>query len=206
MSYLDAHPDAGAVAAQLVNPDGSVQRACTRFPRLRTALFLDTCLGRWFPANRELSRYFMRDWDHAHSRDVEQPPGNGLLIPRALLREIGPLDERFFIFYVDVDLCQRIHARGLRCHFLAEARIVHHLGKITAQLGSFVLILQTDRYRWYRKCYGPLGGLYIKGVATAIALDFLLRRVWPFEPRRLLGESRKVLGDLGRLLAARAQA
>jgi len=203
VAFLDAHPDVGAVAAQLVNPDGTVQRACTRFPRLRTALYLDTCLGRWFPESRELARYFMRDWDHLSARDVEQPPGNGLALPLGLLRELGPLDERFFIFYVDVDLCQRIRARGLRCHFLPDARIVHHLGKSTGQLSSFVLILQTDRYRWYRKRYGPLGGLYQKCAATAIALDFLLRRAWPFEPRRLAAESRKVLGDLGRLLAAR---
>jgi GT2 family glycosyltransferase len=204
VAYLDAHPDCGAVAARLVNPDGTVQRACARFPRLRTALFLDTCLGRWFPRHRELERYFLRDWDHGDSRDVEQPPGNGLALPRALLARLGPLDERFFIFYVDVDLCHRIRAAGLRCHYLAEARIVHHLGQSTAKLGSFGLVLQTDRLRWYRKRYGPLGGLMIKAAATSMALDYMLLRVRPFERRRLVNEARAVASNLGRLLATRA--
>lgn len=201
---LDEDPTIGAAAAQLVNPDGTVQRACTRFPRLRTALWLDTFLGRWFPDSRELRRYFMRDWDHESSRDVEQPPGNGLAIPRALLTELGPLDERFFIFYVDVDLCRRIHARGLRCRYLADAKIVHHLGKSTAQLASFPLVLQRDRMRWYRKRYGIPGGLYIKLIVSVIAVDFLVRRSWPFEPRRILREARVVLRDLGRLLVSGA--
>lgn len=204
VAYLDAHPDCGAVAARLVNPDGSVQRACTRFPTLRTLLYLETCLGRWFPESRELGRYLMRDWDHMSSRDVEQPAGNGLALPRRLLEELGPLDERFFIFYVDVDLCHRIRAAGLRCHYLAEARILHHLGKSTEQLGSFGLVLQTDRLRWYRKRYGRLGGLCAKVAAAIIALDYLARRSRPFQPRRILGEARWVAANVGRLLATRA--
>lgn len=146
----------------------------------------------------------MRDWDHADSRDVEQPPGNGLVLPRRLLDELGPLDERFFIFYVDVDLCQRLETAGYRRHFLAGARIVHHLGQSTGQLPSFPLVLQTDRVRWYRKRYGVLGGLYIKAVASSIALDHLLRRTWPFEPGRLWAETRAVSRNLARLLATRA--
>lgn len=202
--YLDAHPDCGAVAAQLVNPDGTVQRACTRFPNLRTLLFLDTFLGRWFPENRELERYFLRDWGHADSRDVEQPPGNGLALPRRLFEQLGPLDERFFIFYVDVDLCHRIHAAGLRCHYLSEARIVHHLGKSTEQLASFGLILQTDRLRWYRKRHGVLGGICVKAAAASMGLDYIVRRSRPFEPRRILGEARAVAASVGRLFATRA--
>jgi GT2 family glycosyltransferase len=204
VAYLDAHPDCGAVAAKLVNPGGSVQRACTRFPTRRTALFLDTPLGRWLPRNATLARYHMRDWDHAESRDVEQPPGNGIALPRALLERLGPLDERFFIFYVDVDLCQRIRSVGLRCHYLADARIVHHLGRSTAQLPSFGLVLLTDRLRWYRKRYGWWGGILIKMTATSTALDYLAHRLRPFEPRRILAEARAVAGNVGRLLATRA--
>jgi GT2 family glycosyltransferase len=200
---LDADPGCGACGAQLVNPDGTVQRACMRFPNLLTPLVLDTFFERWFPGNRELRRYFMRDWSHDDSREVEQPPGNGLAVPRRVLEQIGPLDERFFIFFVDVDLCRRLKRAGHRIRFRADARIVHHLGKSTAQLPSFPLIWQKDRLAYYRKYHGRWTGPYLKLVILLRAAEAWL------EMRRRLGkgealahETKKLRGVVGQLLRA----
>jgi len=199
--YLDDHPDCGAVGAQLLNTDGTVQRACMAFPNRRTPLYLDTPLERWFPRNRELHRYFMRDWDHTDSRDVDQPPGACLAIPRRVLAEIGPLEPRFFIFFVDVDLCLRLRQAGYRIHFLAAARVTHHLGQSTKKLTEFPLVWQRDRLVYYRKHFGRWTGPYLKLMILFRAGEV----IWTLWRQLRCGaafraEARKVLGIVGRLL------
>ena len=76
--FLDANPNYGAASARLWNVDGTIQRACMRFPTLATALFYDGKPGRAYPNNWFVRRHFYRDFDHIDSRDVEQPPGGAL--------------------------------------------------------------------------------------------------------------------------------
>lgn len=178
--FAESHPEYGAVGCQLINPDGSIQRACHRFPTLLTALFFDTIFERLWKKNPILHHYFMRDWDHADSRVVDQPPGAALLIPRRVIEEVGVLDEGLPIFFNDVDFCLRLREHGYRVFFLAEARIIHHVGQSTKQLQDFPVTYTTNRIAFYRKYYGWFGGVYLKGIAILrgleVAFEILRRR------------------------------
>src|SRR4029453_13979604 len=68
VDFLRANPDYGAVSPMLLNLDGSVQRACMRFPGLTTALCFDTWLGKFWPGSWVEARYYMRDFDHLAGR------------------------------------------------------------------------------------------------------------------------------------------
>ncbi len=184
VEFLREQTDCGAVGCQLINTDGSVQRACMRFPRLRTPLLYDTFVEKIFPNNREVRRYFMRDWDHSTSRDVEQPPGSCLAIRRRVLEEIGVLDERMFIFYHDVDLCYRMHAAGYRTCFLAEAKVVHHVGRSTQQLPTFAVVLHRDRLNYYRKRFGRWVSPYMKGLILLQATEYVIAMAWRLKLNR----------------------
>lgn len=162
----------GAVAAHLIHPDGGTQRTCNRFPGLRTALFFGTPFERWFPESKELRRYFMRDWDHESSRDVDQPPAAVLMVKREALDRVGVFDEALWLFYNDVDLSKRLWADGWKTHYLAEARVVHHVGASTKKFGSFVPEYQKNRLHYYRKHHGRLGGLWLKACVILSYLDF----------------------------------
>lgn len=67
-----------------------------------------------------------------HSRDVDWVSGACLLARRTDLDAVGLLDERYFLYTEDVDLCASLRRRGQRVHFLADARIVHHRGQSAA--------------------------------------------------------------------------
>jgi GT2 family glycosyltransferase len=91
-----------------------------RFPGLATAFVFDmTWAARW-PAKWVDDRYHMRDFDHLHSRDVDQPPGACCVILREEYLAQGGLDEKLWLFFNDVDLCKRLWRRGRRIRY-AEA-------------------------------------------------------------------------------------
>ena len=162
VDFLDANPRHGAVSPRLVNMDGSVQRACMRFPGLVTALCYDTVFGKFWPGSVVERRYFMRDFDHVHSRDVDQPPGAVFVVRREEFEAMGGLDEELFLFFNDVDLCRRLWKSGRRIHYLAESSVRHHGGASTRGFQRFVVVWHKNRLAYYRKHYGPLVVPYIR--------------------------------------------
>jgi GT2 family glycosyltransferase len=204
-SWLAHHPEYAAAAPRLVNPDGSTQRACMRFPSLWTPLFFGTPLETWFPKSRELERYFLREFDHEHAADVEQPPAACLLLRRTAVEQVGRLDERLALFFNDVDLSKRLAAANLRTRYLPDARVLHHVGASTRQRPDRLEAWHADRLAYYRKHHGRLAGLWVKlccvfawsgWVATQLARRLARRPAHPAEP---LGP---VTRSLVRLLAS----
>jgi GT2 family glycosyltransferase len=183
VEYLEAHPDCGAVAARLLNLDGTVQRACKRFPTLAVAIGFDTWFGKRFPFARVLERYDYAEFDHLSSRDVAQPPAAALMLPARVLAEVGTFDEDLFLFFNDVDLCRRIHARGWRIHYLAEARIKHHCGASTRKFGNFAREWHLNRARYYLRAYGEPGFALAKLMTCWRALEQWNRFVRPMTIR-----------------------
>jgi hypothetical protein len=190
--FLDEHPEHGAVAPRLVGRDGTTQRTVQEFPNLRTALFFSTPLERWFPRSRELERYFMRDWDQESSRDVDQPPAAVLLLRKRMLEQVGLFDEDLWLFYNDVDLAKRMRAAGWRTRYLAEARVLHHVGGSTSKFANFIATWQRDRLRYYRKHHGRLGAWWLKACVTLTLLDWVTTQL----ARRLGGRAAQPLGPM----------
>lgn len=128
LAELQRFPDIGLIAPQMRFPNNSVQSSCRRFPRLRDVFF------DWIPA--KLSRripglkhgWKMADFDHGSSRDVEQPMGAFQLIRREVIQQIGLLDERFFMFFSDVDFCRRVIDKGWKIRFCSDVFVLHAKG------------------------------------------------------------------------------
>ncbi len=171
VDFLAAHPEYGAVAPKLVNPDGTVQRACMRFPGLAVALCYDSIFARFWPGSWVDRRYHMRDFDHLHSRDVAQPPGACLVLRRDEYLAMGGLDEALFLFFNDVDLCRRLWRRRRKIRYFAAAEVLHHVGASTRQLAHLPVTWFRNRIAYYRKNYGALGEAYLRGVVRLRALE-----------------------------------
>jgi GT2 family glycosyltransferase len=171
VAALDADAGLGAVAPRLVNfEDDATQRACMRFPRLRTACWWDTPLQAWFPKSRELRRYQYLDFDHETSRDVDQPPGTCLVLHRRTVDRLGPMDERLWLFFNDVDWSLRLRAMGMRTRYLAEARVRHRQGGSTRKYADFGAEWHRNRIAFYRKHWGLVGAALTKSVLVYVAI------------------------------------
>jgi N-acetylglucosaminyl-diphospho-decaprenol L-rhamnosyltransferase len=176
VEFLQQHPGHGAVAPRLVDPDGSVQHACQRFPTLATALCFDSWWGSFWPGSRIQARYLMRDFDHLASCDVDQPPGAVLVMRTAEWRAFGGLDERLSLFYNDVDLCKRLWQQGRRIHYLASAEVTHHRGGSTRNFARMLVLWHRNRLAYCGKHYGWLGRLWIR-ICVRLRIWEELRRI-----------------------------
>lgn len=133
--FLNQYPEFAAVAPQLLNPDGSIQPSCRRLPALADLIFQITGLALLFPTSF-LNRWKMPEFDHQSFREVQQPMASALLARREVFGKIGGLDERFFVFFGDVDFCRRLKEAGLRVVFFPEARFFHQRGSSTRHMGA----------------------------------------------------------------------
>ncbi len=128
--------DIGIMGPKLLNPDGTLQYSCLRFPKVWTPIVRRTSLGRLVPAY--LGRYLMTDFDHETIRDVDWMIGSCLMIRADFYRRVGGFDERFFMYFEDTDLCRRAWRSGLRVVYLPEAVVIHDHARGSARSRWFV--------------------------------------------------------------------
>ena len=121
---MRARPNIGACGPRVLNTDGSLQPSCRRFPTLGAMVCDELGLGRLFPHSC-FAKYRMSGWQHDEVRDVDQLMGSCLLLRRTVLEHIGLLDEQFFLYFEEVDLCLRLRQTGWRVVFVADTTVTH---------------------------------------------------------------------------------
>lgn len=157
--FLAENDGATAVAPMLVSPDGTPQRSLRGFPTPLAIFGELTGLARLFP-HGSLGGYRPRDLPEEPTL-VDQPMASCLLVRATALREIGGFDERFPLFFNDVDLCYRLQASGGEIWFDPSVRVRHLGGASTQQVRPAAILAShrglRDFYRkHYRQRLGPL--------------------------------------------------
>ena len=153
LAYLREHVEAGIVAPRLLNPDGSLQLSCRRFPTFSVALFNRYSLfTRLFPHNRYSRQYLLSDWQHDSISEVDWVSGACLMVRRSILERIGLLDEGYFMYIEDVDLCQRVHRAGAKVVYYPAVSVIHHIGKSSRTLaGRSIMARHRSMWHYYKK-------------------------------------------------------
>ncbi len=126
VGYLEAHPAVGAVGPKLLLPDGSLDLACRRsFPTPEVALYRMLGLARLFPRSPRFARYNMTYLDPDQETEVDALVGACMLVRGGVVREVGLLDEQFFMYGEDLDWAYRIKQYGWRIVYHPRV-MVHH--------------------------------------------------------------------------------
>lgn len=163
ISYLEEHPRVGIVGPQLLNPDGTVQSSRRRFPTLATAPMESTVLQGWSPENPVLTRYYVLDRSDDQVQEVDWLVGACLLARRQAVEEVGPLDERFFMYSEELDWCRRMADAGWQVVYLPTAQVIHHGGKSSEQVLPLRHIhFQRSKILYFRKHHGPLWAILLR--------------------------------------------
>lgn len=143
VEFLEAHERCGGVASALIDArDGSIQRSCRTFPTPAALWSEATGLAKFFSRSRRYGFYRMGYWNMRDARKVEQPMASSFMLRREAIASItselsGPdrhlFDERFPIFFNDVDLCWRLWRAGWEVWFEPASRVRHWGGASTGQ-------------------------------------------------------------------------
>lgn len=129
LEWMHVRPNVGISGPRILNPDGSDQESCYRFPNLLTPVLRRTFLGRFPTARKSLDRYVMKDMDRALEQDVDWVLGAAMLIRKNVLNNIGHFDPRFFMYFEEADICRRAWSAGHRVTYAPVSRFMHYHGR-----------------------------------------------------------------------------
>lgn len=157
LEFMEKHEDVGVCGSLLLNTDGTIQPSTRQFPGFRSAFYHGTIFRSVGLFRGHYQRYMMRDFKPNRATDVDQVMGAAFMTRRSVVDQVGPLDERFFVYYEEVDFCYRVKRAGWRVVIVPEARITHHGGASSEQvpIAARMMVL-TSFMKYMRKHRGAL--------------------------------------------------
>ncbi|MGH7494396.1 MAG: glycosyltransferase family 2 protein [bacterium] len=151
--YVDQRT--GVVAPQLRFPPASsrvIQPSCRRFPTYWDLFCEFTGLTMLFPRWRPFNRWKMGDFDHCSPREVDQPQGACLLARPEVVTQLGAWDERFPLFFSDVDWCRRVWQAGWTIRFEPGVFVWHTRGaSVNKNKPAAIWSSHVSFWRYFRK-------------------------------------------------------
>ena len=171
VDFLDKHPEAGAAGARILNSDGSLQISSHPRPTLSRELWRLFHLDALSP----YAMYPVTKWETNHPQEVDVLGGACLLLRKEVLAEVGFLDEDYFIYSEEVDLCYRIQRAGWRLFWVPQAEVVHFGGQSTQQAPTEMFLnLYHGKIKYFRKHYGWSAAQIYKLILMIAALSRLV--------------------------------
>jgi N-acetylglucosaminyl-diphospho-decaprenol L-rhamnosyltransferase len=147
-------PQAGAIGALTRSLDGTIYPSARKVPTLLEAIG-HAFLVPFRPENRFTRAYTMADWDRRSERPVDWVSGSSMLLRRAALDQVGLLDEGYWMYVEDLDICTRLRAAGWEVWFSPEVEAVHIGGTTTVGKKRFTLRHSMSVYRYFVKFRSP---------------------------------------------------
>lgn len=141
VEFAKRHPEAGMIGCRVLNADGTLQPTCFQYPSLLNLFLQAFYFPKLFPRSRFFGRERMTWWKRDDIREVQVITGCFLLVRAEVIRQIGFLDESFFMYGEETDWCYRARRAGWKLLFTPEACIVH-LGGASSRQNRPEMMLQ----------------------------------------------------------------
>ena len=153
-AFMEAHPEAGICTPKVLNRDGTLQKQCRRSAaRPWDVITYFTGLSRLFPRSPFFARYLQTFQDENLIHPVEAVSGSCMFIRRAVVEQIGYLDEDLFAYQEDSDFCFRARRAGWQIYYVPEAQVIHYGGWGGSRAQPYRSVYEWHRsyYLYYRK-------------------------------------------------------
>ena len=166
---------AAVCGVQLVDDQGTIAVSCSRFPKPRHFYAYILGLNYLFPGR--FPDMVMREWDHHETKSVDIVMGAFLLMRRPIFETLGGFDERFFVYYEEVDFLHAVHQAGWQSYYVATAHAFHKGGGCSSRAKAMRLFYSLRSRLLYS--YKHFGWISASGVALGTLLaEFFSRLVY----------------------------
>ena len=147
--YMEKHDDVGACGCRVLLEDGELDKACKRsFPNVKNSFF------RLFhiPTKSEDDNYNLTSLPDDEICEIDCLTGAFMFMRKDALDMAGLLDETFFMYGEDIDLCYRIKKAGWKIIYYGKSRITHLKGASSKkQKNKLIYEFYRAMYIYYRK-------------------------------------------------------
>ncbi len=161
-NYIYKHdkPNIGIYGIQLLDENGNIQKTCARFPSLWNLIVrtvgLDTINSKVFKS------YRMDDWDHSKTKEVDQVIGAFFLVKKDLFKKLNGFDERFFVYFEELEFSKRAHDLGFKTVYITESKAYHKGGGTSQKVkGKRLFYDSQSRIIYAFKHFGFVKGLLL---------------------------------------------
>ncbi len=183
IEFFEANPKAGMAGCKILNPDGTIQLACRRsFPGPWTSFCKVTGLSSIFPKSKIFARYNLTYLDENQTYEVDAISGSFMMLRKEVYEKIGGLDEQFFMYGEDLDLCYRVQQAGYKVFYVHNTQIIHYKGESTKRSSFDETKVFYDAMNLFVK--KQLSGSFIVEIILRSAITF--RKFFAFLGRRRL--------------------
>jgi GT2 family glycosyltransferase len=161
VEYLDKHPKVGVLGPQLLDETGEIIPSSSAIPTPLMTIFSLTFLAKLFSNNHWSREYWYQDWDRKSEKEVGAVSGAALLIRKNLFEKLGGFDEKFFLYFEEVDLCKRVREAGFKIVFNPSIKVIHYGEKSTEKGEKVNRIFSESRFYFFRKHFGWLAAAMV---------------------------------------------
>ena len=175
--FFEKDPKVGIAGPRILDSEGELQLSARREISVLSGLLGRTSLlTRLFPKSSLVKSQFPAVTDQTHPTPVDWVSGACMVIRRETLRDVGTLDERFFMYFEDADLCRRARAAGWLVYYLPQVEIIHQTGASSHSRPKSIWLLHKSAFLYHRKhgAHGPLG-IYSAVVLAGLAVRALAK-------------------------------
>jgi GT2 family glycosyltransferase len=173
--FMERTPRAGACGGRLFYPDGSPQQSYGNFPALsRTLAYL-------FPLYKLLPKRWLKHFKRSNivpdetvhePLRIDWPSGACLMVSSGMVKEVGLLDEKYFLYVEETDWCFRMQAQGWDRYYLPQAEVIHTFGGSVRNASvSMQCYHLKSQFTYYRKHFSTMAIAFI-------AVGYMLRSFW----------------------------
>jgi GT2 family glycosyltransferase len=164
-----ADPRVAAAAARLEHPDGSPLGNCFAAPRAFDYLSEDLALAQRFPGWGRPRRFRQLDRDPALAGTVDWASGACLFLRRAAVGDVGPFDERFFVYCEETDWLVRAARRGWTTAYVPSVLAVHATAGSSPGVDARPsLLLLESQHRYARKHFGAVPAVALRAALAGV--------------------------------------
>lgn len=175
MDQIEKGEHIGALGCKVLLASGALDQACKRgFPTPLASLCYFLGLDKW--NHKRFGKYHALTLGEDEVGEVDALTGAFMLMPRKVLDEVGFLDEDFFMYGEDIDLCYRIKEAGYKVIYYPKAKMIHYKGASSTKKRCKVIFdFHHAMWIFYKKHYESKNNIIVNFIViVAIILKCIL--------------------------------